>query len=265
MYYYRIAAVTLRSVSRLRSFEAFACDCCETDMSLTWTTELPPPGKDSVSGTLVHRKLRDGWFFHNSAVEGTGLYVNDDYTQLKLLGEAAESAARIEEWYIRIAVECLLARRGYVSLHAAALELDGEALAFTGPSGVGKSTRARVWMEELGARLISGDRPLIDVRQLELYGVPWDGKEQCFRNIHYPIRAICEIRRSESVCVQEMSFAERRALLMRQCFIPMWDTETATVQITNITRLAADAKIVRVFSSPGQKDVHEIKHMLQDL
>ena len=62
---------------------------------------------------------------------------------------------------------------------------------------MGKSTRAQAWIDGMGAELINGDRPLIDVRNMELYGVPWDGKEQCFRNVHYPLKAICEVRRHE--------------------------------------------------------------------
>ena len=265
MHYYQIAAVTLKSVSRLPSFEAFACECCETDMSLIRTSELPPPGKDIASGILVHRRLRDGWFFYNRAADGTGLYISEDYSHLMLLGEGNKTACRMEEWYIRIAVECLLAHRGYVSLHAAAVELDGEALAFTGPSGIGKSTRARAWVEELGAKLISGDRPLINAWELELYGAPWDGKEHCFCNVHYPVRVICEIRRSESVCIQNMNFNERRELLMNQCFLPMWDTETAAVQIVNITRLAAEAEIVRAFGGQRKQDVRVLYRMLWNL
>jgi len=117
--------------------------------------------------------------------------------------------------------------------------------------------------EALGAELISGDRPLIDVRNLDLYGVPWDGKEQCFRNIHYPIGAICEVRRSDSVYVRDMSYAQRRKLLMQQCFMPMWDTDTAAIQMYNISRLAASSTVVRVFCGPTEEDARALYDALQ--
>ena len=119
-------------------------------------------------------------------------------------------------------------------------------------------------IEAFDAKLINGDRPLIDVRNLELYGVPWDGKEQCFRNVHYPLEAICEVRRSETPYIRAMGFAQRRRLLMRQCFMPMWDTETAAIQIANTTRLAARAEIVRVFCGPDKMDVSAIKRALKN-
>ena len=258
MYFYRIADLTLESVRELRSYREFICEPGNADVVIMETIELPPPGLDLQSGTIVHRKLSNGWFFHSKATEQEGLFVNDDYTQLRMLGIKGRSVFGTMEWFIRIAVECMLIRRGYLSLHAAAVEAGGEAYAFTGPSGMGKSTRASAWKEALGAKLINGDRPLIDVRNLVLYGVPWDGKEQCFRNVHYPLRAICEVRRSDSVYIREMSFNQRRKLLLQQSFIPMWDTETATVQFLNASRLTAKANMVRAFGGPLAEDARAL-------
>lgn len=263
MYYYRIAEVVLKSCCKLLSFEAFLNEPADPDIVLEKTTELPSEGKDQISGMIVHRALKGQWFFHEKNVETKGLYVSNDYTQLKVLGENGSVITGRVEWFVRIALECLLARRGYASLHAAAVEVDGEAYAFTGPSGLGKSTRANAWTETLNAKLINGDRPLIDSGNGVIYGVPWDGKEQCFRNVHFPVKAICEVRRSESVYVRKMSFAQRRKLLMRQCFLPMWDTETAAIQMVNIHRMAADIEMVRVFCGPTEEDARTLYDVLQ--
>ena len=172
--------------------------------------------------------------------------------------------ARRDEWMIRLALECLLALRGYVSLHAAAVEVGQKAYAFSGPSGIGKSTRAAAWIQAFDdAALISGNRPLIGVRDQVLYGVPWDGKEQCFRNVSFPLKAICEVRRAETVSVSEMSFSERRELLTTQCFIPMWDTDTALIQMKNIAQLARTAEIVRVFCGTSREDAVRLYELLQ--
>ena len=264
MFFYRIAEVVLKSECRLPSFERFISDECEADITLERAEELPLEGMDSTSGSIIHRRLKDGWFFHGPDSDKVGVYVSEDYSFLKILGEQGNVVQGMNEWYVRIAVECMLARRGYVSLHAAAVEVRGEAFAFTGPSGIGKSTRAMAWIEGLDANLINGDRPLIDVQKLELYGVPWDGKEQCFKNVHYPLKAVCEIRRSESVYVRDMNFAQRRKILMTQCFLPMWDTETAAIQMANILLFAKEVNMVRVFCGPSEEDAHTIFSVLQN-
>ena len=267
MYYYRIAGLTLKTVCRLASFGAFECDpsdADEADVILEETDELPPPGKDQYSGTIVHRTVPDGWFIYSNQDETTGLYVNAEYTRLRFLNINGIMIAGNKEWFVRIALECRLARLGYVSLHAAAVEIQGKAYAFTGPSGIGKSTRANAWIEAFDAQLINGDRPLIDIRKPELFGVPWDGKERCYRNVNYPLEAICEVRRSGSVYLREMNFEQRRKLLLRQCFIPMWDTETAAIQMANIVRLAMNAKMIRVFGGPTKEDARALYSALQD-
>ena len=264
MFYYKIAGVTLASCYQLPSFKAFVCGQSDADVTLEKTDEQPPRGQDIISGAIAHRRLDDGWFYHSPKTDRTGLVVSSDYTRLRMFGEEGPLMDQQQEWMVRLALECLLALRGYVSLHAAAVEVGQEAYAFSGPSGVGKSTRAGAWLRAFDdAALISGDRPLISVSDLTLYGVPWDGKEQCFRNVSFPLKAICEVQRSDTAAVCEMSFSERRKLLMNQCFIPMWDTDTALTQIINITRLAKTAEIVRVFCGTSTEDAVRVHEMLQ--
>ena len=263
MFYYRIAILTLESEYRLQSFDAFVCKKSKADVTLKATDEIPLPGKDQVSGSIVHRAQLDGWFFHPESTDQIGLFVNSDCTRLRMKGCENEILSGKHEWFVRIALECWLARHGYVSLHAAAVEINDQAVAFTGPSGLGKSTRADMMIRSLGARLINGDRPLICVKDQSVYGVPWDGKEQCFRNVHYPLQNICEVRRSASVYVRRMNFQQRRKLLLRQCFMPMWDTETVMFQMANISKIAVSFPIVRIFCGPEGKDVQALYDILQ--
>ena len=263
MYYYRIAILTLKSQYLLQSFEAFACEESNADVSLKATDQPPEPGNDQSSGSIVHRVQSDGWYFHSVTTDDTGLFVSSDYTSLRLRGLKGSIVSGIDEWFVRIALECWLARHGYVSLHAAAVELNGQSLAFTGPSGMGKSTRAEIMIRSLGAKLINGDRPLICVKDQQLYGVPWDGKEQCFRNVHYPLQMICEVRRSKSVYVRRMNFQQRRKLLLQQCFMPMWDTETVMFQMANLTNITTSFPIVRIFCGPEKKDIQALFDILQ--
>ena len=260
--YYRIADITLCSEITLPSFAAFACEPSEPDVTLCRTSDTAPAGKEIVSGSIVHRCLPDGWFCHSPHSDAEGLFISGDYTELRYCGDQGAYGAIMAERYVRLALECLLVRRGYVSIHAAAVELDGAAYAFTGPSGIGKSTRASVWTETFGARLINGDRPLVCVDTLELFGMPWDGKEQCFRNVRMPLRAILEVRRAEFVRVRRLSTAQRRRLLVCQCFMPMWDTETAVIQMRNLIRLSQKADILRAFSGKTPEEAGLLRGMI---
>ena len=263
--YYRIGSYVIASEFPLPSFQNFLCAKAHADAYLTETKEHVPDGTDILSGSVIHRRVEGGWFFHDASSRyGEGLLVSEDYSSLRLAGKSGSDINESDEWFIRIAIECGMIRKGYVSLHAAAVALDGKAYAFTGPSGMGKSTRADAWRRALGASLISGDRPLIHVGSMTLYGVPWDGKEQCFVNVSCPLEAIFDIRRAETTRVRQMSFEQKRKILLRQSFMPMWDTALAAAQMVNIARLAGADVTVRAFGGPNEEDARSLYTQVQE-
>ena len=138
----------------------------------------------------------------------------------------------------QVLTECKLLQKGYAALHAATVELNGIAYAFTGPSGIGKSSRAERWCELLSAEWISGDRIAIDPYKQLACGVPWDGKEQIYRNVNCPIGAILSVKRSGKTQLIEMTMPEKIKLLCEQCFLPMWDTELLSTALQSIKCLA---------------------------
>jgi hypothetical protein len=70
----------------------------------------------------------------------------------------------------------LLHHRGYLTLHASAVEVDGGAVAFIGPKGMGKSTTASAFYER-GHRILSDDmvacRPRLEEAPQIDPGFPW--------------------------------------------------------------------------------------------
>ena len=165
---------------------------------------------------------------------------------------------------LRTAFECRFCHEGIVSLHAACVELDGCAVAFTGRSGMGKSTRARAWVEGLGAQFISGDRPAIrlEANGSTACGVPWDGKEQIFRDVEVPLKCILEVRRSPLNYVRRLSQEQARQVIVQQSFIPMWDTEAAVMAMANIHALIRKTPVYRVFCGPSAQDAKAIHDIL---
>lgn len=165
---------------------------------------------------------------------------------------------------LRTAFECLFSPNGVVSMHAACVTLGDEAFAFTGHSGLGKSTRARAWIEALGAAWMSGDRPAVRVGRRETLacGVPWDGKEQIFTYAHKRLRCIMEVRRSPVNYLRKLSEEQARQLIARQSFVPMWDTDAAVAAMVNTRRLVRQTPVYRVFCGPEPEDARAIYDVL---
>lgn len=180
--------------------------------------------------------------------------------------EQASEGDALMRFTVRIAFECRFIHESIVSLHAACVEDGSCAVCFTGDSGVGKSTRAKTWVEALGAEFISGDRPAIRLEESGSVacGVPWDGKEQIFRNVERPLRAILEVRRAPFTRLRRLSAEQAYRVLVRQCFIPMWDPDTAALAMVNVKRLCRITPVYRLFCGPDAEAARETRRILFD-
>lgn len=110
--------------------------------------------------------------------------------------------------YRKLALEML--RHDVFIMHASIIEVDGEGYAFLAPSGTGKTTQTRLWLEAFGsrARVVNGDKPLIRVEPngngwtFRAFGTPWCGKEGMGCNASVPLKALFILERAkEPSCV----------------------------------------------------------------
>ena len=166
--------------------------------------------------------------------------------------------------FLHIIIRCKLILNGSIILHSACVELDGMAYAFTGPSGIGKSTRASKWCELFAAEWISGDRPVIDVGDVLAYGAPWDGKEAIYRNTCCPLAAILKVSRSESAQIIDMTDKEKLQLLFEQVFFPMWDVKLAAKAVVLIKRLIEKIPVYELRCDITDESVIKAKSILNE-
>lgn len=206
----------------------------------------------------ICRTDNDRWLYSSKA-GNSGLCVTatSDYQNICAYGASLADEKAIStpvRFLLRTAFECRFCYEGIVSLHAACVEVGDFAVAFTGPSGMGKSTRATAWVKALDARLISGDRPAVRIEKngSTACGVPWDGKEQIFRNVEKPLLCIMDVRRSSSNYLRKLTTDQARHLLLKQSLMPMWDTDAAFMAMTNVMNLIKKTPVYRVFCGPDE-------------
>ena len=192
---------------------------------------------------------------------------SSDYQNISVYAASSEEEldnSSPVRFLLRTAFECRFCYEGIVSLHAACVEMDDFAVAFTGPSGMGKSTRAAAWVRAFDARLISGDRPAVRIEKngSTACGVPWDGKEQVFRDVEKPLLCIMEVRRSSANYLRRLSTDQARKLIIQQSFMPMWDTDAAFMAMTNVMALIKRTPVYRVFCGPDEDAARVIYDIL---
>ena len=120
---------------------------------------------------------------------------------------------------------CLqLPERSSFIMHAAVIEVDGMAYAFTAKSGTGKSTHISLWKKLLGEKvqIVNGDKPIIRLENgvFYAYGTPWCGKEGWNRNVRAPLKGLCFLERATENRIDKLSLDVAASRIMKQILIP---------------------------------------------
>lgn len=110
-------------------------------------------------------------------------------------------------------------------VHGAAISLNDEAFIFIAPSGTGKTTHIQKWLENCKhAFVINGDKPFIKVNPDSpplVYGSPWAGKENLYKNTVTPLHSIIVMERGENNSIWQISSAEAFPYLLKQTYRPL--------------------------------------------
>ena len=229
--------------------------------------EWKPSVASTVSNDLSVCRMPQGEWFFQLRIQGVEYPVlcSNDYEKARLCRSVDCILPDVKDSdLLRVPLECLFISNGIVSFHAACVELAGEALCFTGDSGMGKSTRAQAWVDGLGAQFISGDRPAIRLERdgNVACGVPWDGKEQIFRNVERPLKAILEVRRAPFTRLRRLSSRQACSVAVKQAFIPMWDPDAAALAVANVHRLSRTTPVYRLFCGPDVDSARAVHRIL---
>ena len=125
---------------------------CVPDVTIKFQDDIGRPENPLVTDKLLIAKPQDLWFYGerdlsfrvrngNEILIEKGAFVTDQDINLYLVGSA-------------FGVVCL--QRGLMPMHCSAVEFDGKAVAFTGASGVGKSTLAAA-LSQMGYQHVCDD------------------------------------------------------------------------------------------------------------
>lgn len=181
------------------------------------------------------RRLEDGWrlITKPKTEQGLGrarqvLACGRDYRDMTLYCAKPEGGYyTLFKTMLRVMCGVGRAFVGGLTLHAALVEKDGYGVLFTGPSGMGKSTQARLWERYQGAEIINGDSPAVYERDGAWYasGLPWDSKDDIYKQRELPIRAIIVLEQAKENSIRRMAAPEAMAALLQLVMYPFWDDE----------------------------------------
>ena len=132
-------------------------------------------------------------------------------------------------------------------MHGAVVAHDGKAYMFTAPSGTGKTTHIRKWLDNLDdVYVVNGDKPLVKIVEKGAIacGTPWCGKEGLGKNCLVPLKAIVLMERGENNKIKEISFNDAFNSLLRQVYMPE-NSEKMRKTLTLIAQLKEKVKFYK--------------------
>ncbi len=126
-------------------------------------------------------------------------------------------------------------------LHSSTVIKDGEAYAFLGKSGTGKSTHSRMWLEAFPeAEQLNDDHPIVRVHsdgRAIIYGSPWSGKTHCYRNLSAPLKAIVRIERAAENSARKLSAIQALGSITTSCSGMQWSQRLINGKMASLDKL----------------------------
>ncbi len=147
--------------------------------------------------------------------------------------------------------------------HAAVVSYRGKGYMFLGPSGTGKSTHARLWLQCIdGVELVNDDNPIVRVAadgKAIVYGSPWSGKTPCYRNVWFPLGGIVMLSQAPYNKMDRLSGVKAYAALMQSISGKRWDNRIADGLHKTENELAQRVAIWRLDCRPDGEAVELCK------
>ena len=139
-----------------------------------------------------------------------------------------------------------LARSGGLLLHACGVERGGRARLYTGRSGAGKTTVARLELSRGECEVLSDDRIVLWERDgggFDVCGTPWHGDAPLTSRRRARLASIHAIHQADGLSAAPLSGASAAAAVLGNAFLPAHDPVAAERTLTLVDRLVREVPI----------------------
>ena len=191
------------------------------------------------------------------------LAINDDFTNGTVFAQKNDHLGLYS--CAMVALYGNLIRRDTLVMHSSLVEINGEGILFTGPSGVGKTTQAELWQEHRNAKIINGDMVFIRKESDEkfyAYGSPWHGSSEYCLNEKLPIKAIIAPVQSDKCSIAEINGMDMLRCVFPEVMLPDWFEGCKELGMNTLDELL---KCTPVYRLECTKDINAVETVEKEL
>ncbi len=191
------------------------------------------------------------------------LSINEDFTSGTIFGSAKDYNGIYG--CAMVALYGNLIRKNTIVIHSSLIDVNGEGILFTGPSGTGKTTQAELWHEHRGAQIVNGDMVFIHKEKdgrFYAYGSPWHGSSEYCLNKKLPIKAIIVPNKAEQCSINEINGMDMLKCVFPEVMLPDWFDGCKDLGISTLDGLL---KCTPVYRLECTKDIHAVETVEKEL
>lgn len=186
--------------------------------------------------------------------------------EVAYLQKGAHCVSQMDNSFFHLGFEGLLIRHDRVCFHAACVATGYGGILFSGPSGIGKSTQASLWQTHRGARLLNGDRPILQrtERGFLAWGSPYAGSSRCHVNASVPVKALVFLAQEPSNRLRRLKTAEAFRRIYAGLTMYTWDPEFMNRACDLALELASSVRCWEFGCVPDETAVAFLEQQLKE-
>lgn len=224
-----------------------------------------PTVRNCLIGTQTHRYFRRNW--KQTGADYAHLFYENATPHLRHLELCDRGFALTERQILAsIGSEELFLHFGRNVFHSSCVDIGGQALLFSGVSGIGKSTQARLWETYAGATVKNGDRNLLrfDGKRELACGLPYAGTSGICSAYELPIRAIVFLSQAKTNELTRLPQRTAMRSLLSQFPVPKWSASAVSQAMDAAARIASHIPIYHLSCLPDQTAVEMLRKTLSE-
>lgn len=233
-YYYNVAGIKLKidglreySVNRMVEYSCEPCEVIDIYISINIRQEpikLSFDEKNSVSDGIFSYAKVDGGLVSYRFIPQLGAVTHTiefdrEYKNVNITVYDVDSTGIFNEPLLDIYTHAVLGeafgiailKHNRFTFHSSSIYRNGRGLAFSAPSGTGKSTHTTLWEKTVdGTKILNDDKPVITFNKNDIIisGSPWSGKTEFNKNISVPLDAIVFLQRAKENSIIKLGTAQ---------------------------------------------------------
>lgn len=154
-----------------------------------------------------------------------------------------------------------------IVLHGVLMEYNNKGIIISAPSGIGKTTHARIWRDKEKALIINGDRALcrkIDNKWIG-FGMPWCGTSGEYINRNVPISAIVVLEQSKENSVEKLETLDAFNNMIPNITAPTWEKTLLNKAMDYLEDIISDIPVYKLKCRPDLEAVEVLKKEIDKL